>query len=577
MSGPAVHLHSPSTAVNAFPDRERSSCSSSLAIRGQEGVSGPRVVQAFIVTRYLPPGRRILTPIGPAVHLHSPSTAGKAYPDPELSSRSSSHAIRRQKGVSGPRVVQPFIFTRYPPPGRRFRIPSGPAVHLHSLSAARKAFPDPELSSRLSSLAIHRREGVSGPRVVQPFIFTRYPPPGRRIETPGGPAVHLHSLSATGKTYPDLERSSRSSSLAIHRRECVSGPLAVQLFIFTRYPSPGRRFRSASGPTVHLHSPCTAGKEFPDRERSSRPSSLAIRGQEGVSGPRVVQSFIFTRFPLPGRRVRTPGGPAVHLHSPSTAVNAFPDRERSSCSSSLAIRRQEGVSGPRVVQPFIFTRYPRPGRRIRSASGPVVYLRSLSAAGKACSDPGWSSCSSSLAIRRQEGVSGPRVVQPFIFTRHAPPGRSFRTVSGPAVYLHSLSAAGKALPGPSGPAVHLHSPCTAGKEFPDRERSSRLSSLAIRRREGASGPRVVQPFIFTRVPPPGRRIRTARDPAVHLLRYPPSGRRIRTARGQLSFLTRSSAVRMTRSDRGWSCRSRQLACLPPGSRILFTYAFSRSS
>ena len=171
----------------------------------------------------------------------------------------------------------------------------------------------------------------------------------------------------------------------------------------------------------------------------------------------MVQAFILARYLLPGRHIRTPSDPAVHIHSLLAARKAYPDPGWSSRSSSLA-----------------------------------------SAARKAYPDPEWSSRSSSLAIRRHEGVSGPRVVQPFIFTRHAPPGRSFRTVSGPAVYLHSP---------------------------------------AIRRRDGASGPRVVQPFIFTRVPPPGRRIRTARGPAVHLLRYPPSGRRIRTARGQLFFLT----------------------------------------
>ena len=230
----------------------------------------------------------------------------------------------------------------------------------------------------------------------------------------------------------------------------------------------------------------------------------------------MIQPFIFTRHPPPGRRFRTPSGPAVHLHLPSTARKALPVREWSSRSSSLAFRRQEGVSVPRGVQPFTFS-----------------------------------------AIRRQEGVSGPRVIEPFIFTRYPPPGRRIRTTSDPAVYLHSPSAARKA--------------------FPDPEWSSRSSSLAIHRQEGASGPRVVQPFIFTRVPPPGRRIRTSRGPAVHLLRYPPSGRRIRTARGQLFFLTRSSAVRMTRPDREWSSRSRQLACRPPASRIRFACAFSRSS
>ena len=105
-SGPAVHLSSLSTA--------------------RQGVSGPRVVQAFIY--------------------NSLSAARKAYPDPEWSGRSSSLAIRRQEGVSGPHVVQLFIFTRYPPPGMRLWILSGPAVHLQSLSAARKASPDPGCS-----------------------------------------------------------------------------------------------------------------------------------------------------------------------------------------------------------------------------------------------------------------------------------------------------------------------------------------------------------------------------------------------------------------------------------------------
>ena len=133
------------------------------------------MVQAFIRTRYPPPERRIGTPSGPVVHLHSLSAARMAYPDPGWST----------------------------------------AVHLHSLSAARKAHPDPEWSSRSSSPAIRCQEGVSGPRVVQPFIFTRYPPPGRRTQTPSGPAVPLHPLSAARKAYPDHGWSSRSLSLAI--------------------------------------------------------------------------------------------------------------------------------------------------------------------------------------------------------------------------------------------------------------------------------------------------------------------------------------------------------------------------
>ena len=636
-SGQVVHLHSLSAARWAYPDHEWSRRSSSLAIRCQVGVSGPRVVQPFIFTRYPRPRRRIRTPSGPAVHLHSLSAARWAYPDREWSRRSSSLAIRRQEGVSGPRVAQPFIFTRYPLPGGRIRTASGPAVNLHSLSAAKKAYPDPEWPSRSSSLALRCQVGVSGPRVVQPFIFTRSPLPGRRIQTPDGPAVHLHSLCATGKAYPDRDWPYRSSSLAIRRQEGVSGPRVAQPFIFTRYPLPGGRIRTTSGPGVHLHSLSAAKKAYQDPEWPSRSSSLAIRCQVGVSGPRVVQAFIFTRYPLPGGRIRTASGPGVHLHSLSAAKKAYPDPEWPSRSSSLAIRCQVGVSGPRVVQPLIFTRYPRPRRRIRTPSGQVVHLHSLSAARKAYPDPGWSSRSSSLAVRLQEGVSGPRVVQPFIFTHCAPPVRRIQTATGPTVHLHSLSAAKKAYPDPewpsrssslaircqvgvsgprvvqpliftryprprrrirtpSGQVVHLHSLSAARKAYPDPGWSSRSSSLAVRLQEGVSGPRVVQPFIFTHCAPPVRRIQTATGPTVHLhslsatkkaypdpewpsrssslaircqvgvsgprvvqplilTRYPRPRRCIRTPSGQVVHLHSLSASRKAYRDPEWSSRS----------------------
>ena len=154
--------------------------------------------------------------------------------------RSACGVLGRQEGVSGPRVVQAFIFTRYPPPGRRIRTATSPSVHLYSLSAAKKAHPDPEWSRRLSSLAIRRQEGVSWPRVVQPFLFTRYPLPG---------------------------------------------PRAVQAFMLTRYPLPGRRIRTPCGPAVHLRSQSAARKAYRDPEWSSRSSSLAVRRQEGVYGP----------------------------------------------------------------------------------------------------------------------------------------------------------------------------------------------------------------------------------------------------------------------------------------------------
>ena len=160
-----------------------------------------------------------------AVYPHSISSTRKAYPDPEWSSRSFSLAIRRR--------------------GRRFRTASCPGVYRHSISATRKAYEEPEGSRRLSSLAIRRREGVFGPRMVQPFIPNRYPQPGSRIRNPRGLGVNLHSQSTVGKAYANPEWSRRSSSLVIHRRE---GVLAV-------------------------------------RELSSRLSSLVIRRRKGLFGP----------------------------------------------------------------------------------------------------------------------------------------------------------------------------------------------------------------------------------------------------------------------------------------------------
>ena len=263
--------------------------------------------QPFILLAIRRKARRIRTPSGPAVHLHSLSAVRRAYPDREWSRRSSSLAIRRHKGVSGPRVVQPFLFTRYPPPGRRHRIPGGPAVHLQSLSAARKASPGSRVVQPSISLAIRRQEGVSGPRVVQAFIFTCYPPPGRRFRTATGPGVYRHSLSAATKAYPDRDWSRRLSSLVIRHQEG-----------YIRIPS---------CPGVHPHSLSASRKAYRDPEWSRRSSSLAIRRQEGVSGPRVVQAFVRTRYPPPERRIGTPSGPAVHCHSLSATGEAFPDRD----------------------------------------------------------------------------------------------------------------------------------------------------------------------------------------------------------------------------------------------------------
>ena len=129
--------------------------------------------------------------------------------------------------------VQPFILSRYPLQGKRIQT----ATDLRSLSAARKAFPDPEWSSRPSSLAIRGQEGVSGPRVVQPFNFTRHAPPGRRIRTPIGPAVQLHSPSTAGKAH-DEPQAPVSCPSGVPRIRCaLLGSAYAALITLTRLAS----------------------------------------------------------------------------------------------------------------------------------------------------------------------------------------------------------------------------------------------------------------------------------------------------------------------------------------------------
>ena len=76
----------------------------------------------------------------------------------------------------------------------------------------------------------------------------------RRIRARNAPTVHLHSLSVDGKAYPDREQSSRLSSL---------------------YPPPGRHIRTPSGPAVHLHSLSAAGKAYPNPEGFGRSTILS--------------------------------------------------------------------------------------------------------------------------------------------------------------------------------------------------------------------------------------------------------------------------------------------------------------
>ena len=232
------------------------------------------MVQPFIFSHYPLPGRRLRIPCGPGVHL-----------------------------------------TGYPPPRRRIRTPSGPAVYLHSLSAARKASPNPEWSSRSSSVAIRCQEGVSGSRAVQPFIFIRYPPLGRRIGTPSGPAVHLHSLSAARKAYPDPTGPGVHLRSSIRLQEGVYGP---------------------EGPTVLLNSPIRrSGDAFKSRMIQSFSSARRSATREPYPVRICVQPFV--AHPPPGilfrttrvfqpctslaylaseRRIRTARGRGAHLYSP---------------------------------------------------------------------------------------------------------------------------------------------------------------------------------------------------------------------------------------------------------------------
>ena len=170
----------------------------------------------------------------------------------------------------------------------KMAVPSRSSVQLSPLGVwlAWSGFAAPFSPSSLPTF-LSSRQGVSEPRVTQPFIFTRCPPPGRRIRTPSGLTVYLHSLSAVGKVYPDREWSSRSSSLAIRRQEGASGLRLVQAFIFARLSA--------------------TGKAYPGPEWSSRSSSLAIRRQEGVSVPRGVQPFTFSPIRRQGGVYGPPG------------------------------------------------------------------------------------------------------------------------------------------------------------------------------------------------------------------------------------------------------------------------------
>ena len=128
-------------------------------------------------------------------------------------------------------------FRHLPRPSPRWSMPrapwffscgraTAPTVIRSPVHLPRDLRPAPQAHSRPSSsisrfhsrmychVFLCSRHSASGePRVVQAFMLTRYPLPGRRIGTPSGPAVHLHSLSAASKAFPDRDWSRRSSSL----------------------------------------------------------------------------------------------------------------------------------------------------------------------------------------------------------------------------------------------------------------------------------------------------------------------------------------------------------------------------
>ena len=165
--------------------------------------------------------------------------------------------------------------------------------------------------------------------------------------------------------------------------EGVFRPPGRHLIIFILlHPPPGRSFRTVGGPIGHIHLPARRQRNVPVivtrlyvRTAAGPIGQLRwpICHQGDASSHRLIQPVVSTRlsvamktYPVVQLLVfRTARNPAVHL--------------------GLSIRHQDGVSGPRVVQPFIFTHYTSPGSRTRTASGPGVHLRSLSAASKAYS------------------------------------------------------------------------------------------------------------------------------------------------------------------------------------------------
>ena len=315
---PADHLHYLRYAAKeTFPDRRLSSRSSSLARLSPKGLIETTADptghchshicpdhdwsnQWAWLAYLLPRGRVRSRLIQPVVFTRLPA-AMTAYPmiqplifrtarGPAVHLRS---FIRDQQGVSGSPGIQPFIFARYLPPRRRIRTPSGAAVHLRSLSAARRTYPDPEWFCRSSSSAFCSQEGVSVPREVQPSSSLPYPPPGRRIRTARVQPFFLTHLSAVRMTHSDRGWSSRSRQLAYPPPGEHPGGICVQPFVVTR-PSAVRD--SAYWRTTRVFQPCTSLSYLPlerriRNARASRSSLLAClppRGRIRTAGARNV-------------------------------------------------------------------------------------------------------------------------------------------------------------------------------------------------------------------------------------------------------------------------------------------------
>ena len=142
-----------------------------------------------------------------------------------------------------------------------------------------------------------------------------------------------------------------------------------------------------------------------------------------------------------------------------------------------------------MAQPFIFIRYPLPGRRIRTATFPGVHLRSSIRLQEGVYGPEGPIVLLNSPIRRSDDAFGSRMVQAFVSSPichqvavsgsqmrsavHQPPGIRFRTtrVFQPCTSLAYLPSE-RRIRTARGRAAHLYSPvCPQGDASGSRRRT----------------------------------------------------------------------------------------------------------